>query len=182
MRITPTALPDVLLIEPDVWTDPRGYFFESYHQSRYEEHGIHARFVQDNFSRSLRGTLRGLHYQLMRPQGKLVTVMEGVVFDVAVDIRRSSPTFGRWVGVELSAEKQAQLYIPPGFAHGFCVLSPTAGFHYKCTEYYAPEDERGIIWNDVTLKIAWPIDAPTLSAKDRHYFSLKDLPPDALPA
>jgi dTDP-4-dehydrorhamnose 3,5-epimerase len=181
MKVTATAIPEVLLIEPDFWGDPRGWFFESFHEQRYAEHGIAVRFVQDNYSRSVRGTLRGLHYQLTRPQGKLVTVLEGAVFDVAVDIRRSSPTYGRWVGVELSAENHRQLYIPPGFAHGFCVVSETAGFHYKCTDFYAPEDERGIVWNDPTLRIRWPVESPLLSAKDRHYPALAGLPVEALP-
>jgi dTDP-4-dehydrorhamnose 3,5-epimerase len=170
MRCTATELPDVKLIVPDVHGDARGFFKETWNARRFAEAGIHAEFVQDNHSRSGRGTLRGLHYQVRQPQGKLVWVLSGAVFDVAVDLRRSSPTFGRWVGMRLDAEGHAMLWIPPGFAHGFYVLSETADFAYKCTDFYAPEHERAIVWNDPDLAIDWPLaegGAPVLSAKDR---------------
>jgi dTDP-4-dehydrorhamnose 3,5-epimerase len=180
MKVTPTSLPGVLLIEPDVFTDARGEFLETHHSARYAEHGIPGPFVQDNLSRSVKGTLRGLHYQLKHAQGKLVMALTGRIFDVAVDIRKNSPAFGRWVGVELSGENRRQLYIPPGFAHGFCVVSETADVLYKCTDLYAPRDERGIVWNDPALAIAWPVTSPLLSNKDRAYPRLagmdKDLP------
>ena len=174
MRFVETELKDVILIEPDVHEDRRGVFLELYHGQKYTAEGIPCRFLQDNYSRSVRGALRGLHYQLKNPQGKLIVVVEGAIFDVALDIRRGSPSFGRWHGVELSAENKRQLYIPPGFAHGFCVLSETAGVIYKCTNFYSPEDERGIIWNDQTLGIAWPVENPLLSLKDQSYKSLAD--------
>jgi len=169
MRVTPTAIADVLLIEPRVFGDERGFFFESYNARAFRQAtGLNVSFVQDNHSRSARGVLRGLHYQIHRPQGKLVRVVRGSVYDVAVDLRRSSPTFGRWVGVELSEHNHRQLWIPPGFAHGFVVTSESADFLYKTTDYYAPEHERCIAWNDPALGIAWPLDvAPQLSAKDR---------------
>lgn len=178
MKFIGTQLDGVILIEPDVFKDPRGCFLETYHAQKYADGGIRERFVQDNFSQSILGTLRGLHYQLKRAQGKLVTVVEGSVFDVAVDIRRGSPTFGKWVGIELSAENKRQLYIPPGFAHGFCVTSNTAGVVYKCTQFYEPDDERGIIWNDGALGITWPIRQPLLSRKDQSYKSLDELSDD----
>lgn len=181
MRFIATKLPGVVLVEPDVFNDPRGYFLETYHAGRYAEGGIPGPFVQDNFSHSVRNTLRGLHYQLQRAQGKLVMVLEGRIFDVAVDIRKGSPTFGRWDGVELTGENKRQLYIPPGFAHGFCVLSETADVLYKCTDVYSREDERGIIWNDPALAIAWPVTAPLLSDKDRAYKRLSEMNGD-LPA
>jgi len=156
MKLLPTDHPELLLIEPDVHRDARGFFLETYHARRYAELGIPDVFVQDNHSRSGRGVLRGLHYQLDHPQGKLVRVASGRIFDVAVDIRRGSPYFGHYTGVELSGENQLQLYIPPGFAHGFCVLSEQVDFLYKCTDYYAPGDEYGIAWNDPALAIAWP--------------------------
>ena len=180
MKFLPTALKDVILIQPDVYGDQRGYFYETYHQQKYATQGIGGPFVQDNYSRSVRDTLRGLHYQLGRPQGKLVTVLEGCVYDVAVDIRKGSPTFGKWVAVELSAENKQQLYIPPGFAHGFCVLSEAAAFLYKCTDVYVPAEERGIHWNDPVLGISWPCTAPLLSAKDVSYTTLSEMS-DALP-
>ena len=175
MKFIETKLKGVVLIEPDVFNDPRGYFLETYHAGKYAGGGIAGPFVQDNFSHSIRGTLRGLHYQLKRAQGKLVMALEGRVFDVAVDIRRGSPTFGQWVGVELSGENKRQLYIPPGFAHGFCVLSETADVLYKCTDIYFPKDERGIIWDDPTLAIAWPIAEPLVSQKDRGYLALREM-------
>ncbi len=168
MKVIETALPGVLILEPQVYGDARGFFMESYHRRRFAELGLPTEFVQDNHSRSVRGVLRGLHYQIMQPQGKLVRVVRGAVFDVAVDLRRSAPTFGRWVGVELSEENKRMLWIPPGFAHGFLVLSEVADFLYKTTDFYAPEHERCLLWNDPALGIAWPIDGePMLSAKDK---------------
>ena len=169
MKITPTEIPEVLIIEPRVFGDERGFFFESFNQRTWEEQtGLKTQFVQDNHSRSAQGVLRGLHYQIKQPQGKLVRVIAGEVFDVSVDIRRSSPTFMKWVGVTLSAANKRMLWIPPGFAHGFVVVSDTAEFLYKTTDYWAPEYERSIAWNDPELAIAWPLQGePTLSAKDR---------------
>ena len=169
MQATRLAIPDVVLIEPKVFGDARGFFFESFNQRAFNEvTGTNHHFVQDNHSRSTKGVLRGLHYQIPHPPGTLVRVVQGAVFDVAVDIRKSSATFGQWVGVELSAENHRQLWVPPGFAHGFVVLSDTADFLYKTTDYYAPQYERCIAWNDPTLAIAWPDLGmrPTLSAKD----------------
>lgn len=166
MKFTPLAIPDVVLIDPDVHRDDRGFFLETYHRHKYEPAGIVAEFVQDNHSRSQQDTLRGLHAQLEHPQGKLVRVIAGAVFDVAVDIRRGSPHFGRWVGEHLSAENFRQLWIPPGFAHGFCVTTTTAEFEYKCTDFYHPEGEIAIAWNDPAIGIDWPIAAPQLSPRD----------------
>lgn len=168
MTVIATAIPEVLILEPRVFGDARGFFFESYNAAQFtRETGLTVDFVQDNHSKSVKGVLRGLHYQIDQPQGKLVRVVSGEVFDVAVDIRKSSPTFGKWVGVHLSGENFRQLWVPPGFAHGFVVLSETAEFLYKTTDYYAPAHERCIAWNDPSLAIAWPIDfAPALSAKD----------------
>lgn len=177
MKATPLAIPEVVLFEPKVFGDERGFFFESFSQQRFDDAvGRHYDFVQDNHSRSTKGVLRGLHYQLPpHAQGKLVRVVEGAVFDVAVDIRRSSPTFGRWVGAHLSAENHHQLWVPPGFAHGFVVLSDSAQFLYKTTDYYAPASERSIVWNDAQLAIEWPVDtAPNLSAKDAVASSFAD--------
>ncbi len=167
--VTPTALPEVLILEPKVFGDARGFFFESFSERDFEAAtGQRPRFVQDNHSGSVRGVLRGLHYQIQQPQGKLVRVVKGEVYDVAVDLRRSSPRFGRWVGVTLSAENRRQLWVPPGFAHGFLVTSEAAEFLYKTTDYYAPEHERSLLWNDPALGIEWPLEGtPTLSAKDR---------------
>jgi dTDP-4-dehydrorhamnose 3,5-epimerase len=170
MKVTPLAIPDVLLIEPQVFGDDRGFFFESFNQNQFEEAtGLKINFVQDNHSKSLKGVLRGLHYQLPpKSQGKLVRVIQGEVFDVAVDLRQSSPTFGKWVSEVLSADNKKQLWIPEGFAHGFLTLSDTAVFLYKTTEYYAPAFERCILWDDPTLAIDWKLsDAPNLSSKDR---------------
>lgn len=170
MKVTATAIPDVLLIEPKVFGDARGFFYESFNRRAFQEAtGLQTDFVQDNHSRSARGVLRGLHYQLQQAQGKLVRVCQGEVFDVAVDLRKSSPTFGRSVGVRLSAQNCHQLWVPPGFAHGFVVLSDFAEFLYKTTDYYAPAHERCIAWNDPTLAIDWPADmgTPSLSAKDQ---------------
>ncbi len=169
MNVTETDLPGVLLIEPRVFGDARGFFLETFSEQRYAEAGIAGPFIQDNWSHSCRGTLRGLHFQIQHPQGKLVHVMQGEIFDVAVDVRQDSPTFGQWVGVTLSAENKRQLWIPPGFAHGFAVLSETADFVYKCTDIYAPEYERTLLWNDETIAVEWPIDAePILSDTDRN--------------
>ena len=177
MLVTETNIPGLLLIEPDVFRDPRGLFLETYHAGRYAEAGIPGPFVQDNYSQSMRGTLRGLHYQEPHTQGKLVMVTEGAVYDVVVDIRKGSPSFGCWYGVELSAENRRQLYVPPGCAHGFCVTSDRAAFLYKCTDYYAPSNEHGIIWNDPALAIPWPATAPILSAKDRTYKTMAEMEP-----
>ena len=166
MKFTPTAIPEVVLIEPDVHKDARGFFLESYHQQKYSEGGIPGPFVQDNHSHSLRGTLRGLHAQRQRPQGKLVRAVLGEMFDVAVDVRRGSPTFGKWVGETLSATNFRQLYIPPGFVHGFCVLSERVEVEYKCTDFYTPGDEMTVAWNDPALAIEWPVRDPILSTKD----------------
>ncbi|HTP45898.1 MAG TPA: dTDP-4-dehydrorhamnose 3,5-epimerase [Casimicrobiaceae bacterium] len=167
MRVVPTTLPDVLLIEPSVFGDQRGFFFESWNRRAFGEAGVEAEFVQDNHSRSVHNVLRGLHYQIEHAQGKLVRVCAGTVFDVAIDIRRSSPTFGRWVGMELSAENRRMLWIPPGFAHGFLVMSDSAEFLYKTTDYWYPEHERTLLWNDPALAIEWPLDGPpTVAAKD----------------
>ena len=168
MQVIPTAIDGVLILEPRVFGDARGFFMESYNRSAFAQAtGLDIDFVQDNHSRSRRGVLRGLHYQVRQPQGKLVRVSQGAVFDVAVDIRQGSPSFGRWVGVELSADNQRQLWVPAGMAHGFLVLSESADFLYKTTDYYAPEHERCIAWNDAELAIPWPTEgAPTLSAKD----------------
>jgi dTDP-4-dehydrorhamnose 3,5-epimerase len=181
MKIIATTLPGVLIVEPQVFGDPRGFFLESYHQARYVQAGIPGGFVQDNHSRSRRGVLRGLHYQLRQPQGKLVGVMRGRVFDVAVDIRRGSPTFGRWEGVLLDDDNHRQLYIPPGYAHGFCVLSESADFVYKCTDYYHPESECGIVWNDPAIGITWPELTYTLSEKDANLPRLAEQAADKLP-
>jgi dTDP-4-dehydrorhamnose 3,5-epimerase len=167
MKIRQTALPGVLIIEPGVFGDARGFFLETFQLERYREAGIALPFVQDNHSRSQRGVLRGLHFQRQRPQGKLVSVSRGAVYDVAVDINPASPTCGRFVGVELSDENHLQMWIPPGYAHGFCVLSEVADFQYKCTDYYNPADEGGLLWNDPQINIPWPIEQPLLSAKDQ---------------
>jgi dTDP-4-dehydrorhamnose 3,5-epimerase len=166
VRVAETSLPGVLIIQPDVHADGRGFFLETYQADRYRECGVPGPFVQDNHSRSTAGTLRGLHLQVRRPQGKLVRVVEGEIFDVAVDVRRGSPTFGRWVGVSLSAESFKQIYIPTGFAHGFAVLSQTAQVEYKATDFYDREGELGIAWNDPALAINWPSATPILSARD----------------
>jgi dTDP-4-dehydrorhamnose 3,5-epimerase len=181
MRATPTELPGVVIIEPQVFGDQRGFFLETWSQMRYAEAGLPSAFVQDNVSLSARGVLRGLHFQNPKTQGKLVTVLQGEVYDVAVDIRLGSPHFGRWAGVLLSGENHRQLYIPPGFAHGFCVTSETALFMYKCTDFYSPEAERGVMWNDPDLGIRWPVERPTLSAKDSHYQKLRDIDRSILP-
>jgi dTDP-4-dehydrorhamnose 3,5-epimerase len=180
MRVLPAQVPDVLIIEPDVYSDARGFFLETYHAARYRAHGIDGPFVQDNHSRSRAGTLRGLHLQVGRPQGKLVRVIAGEIYDVGVDVRRGSPTFGQWAGTLLSAENFRQCYIPAGFAHGFCVLSEVAEVEYKCTDLYEPSSEIGIAWNDPALGIAWPVEDPLLSDRDRSHPKLADLT-DRLP-
>jgi dTDP-4-dehydrorhamnose 3,5-epimerase len=167
MKFLPTELPGVIVIEPDVYRDERGFFLETYHARKYAEAGISATFVQDNHSRSARGTVRGLHAQRRRPQGKLVRVLQGEILDVVVDIRRGSPTFGRWIGVSLSAENFRQCFIPPNFAHGFCVISDWTEFEYKCTDLYDPSDEIHLLWNDPQIGVAWPVREPLLSDKDR---------------
>jgi dTDP-4-dehydrorhamnose 3,5-epimerase len=167
MKTESTALPGVVLVEPVVHRDSRGFFLETYNERRYREAGITATFVQDNHSRSAKGTVRGLHFQVRRMQGKLVRVVKGEMFDVAVDVRRGSPTFGRWVGAHLSDENFRQIYIPPGFAHGFCVLSDVGEVEYKCTELYEAADELVIAWNDPEIGIEWPASEPLLSAKDK---------------
>lgn len=177
MNFVETRLPGVVIVEPRVFGDDRGFFLESWNARAFEAAGIAGPWVQDNHSRSAKGVLRGLHYQLRQPQGKLVRCTAGAVFDVAVDLRRSSPTFGRWEGVELSADNKRMLWVPPGFAHGFLTLSATADFQYKCTDYYAPEWERAVVWNDPEIGIEWPLgegEAPSLSAKDAAGVRLKD--------
>lgn len=181
MKVAPGALAGVLVIEPRVFGDARGFFFESWHEQRYREAGIPGPFVQDNVSRSQRGVLRGLHIQHPRGQGKLVQVLEGEVYDVAVDLRADSPTFGRYEGVTLSAENKRQFWIPPGFAHGFCVTSESALFAYKCTELYAPEHEFSVAWNDPDIGIPWPLAEPSLSPKDAAAPRLRDIPRNRLP-
>lgn len=179
MKIIETPLSGLLILEPTVFTDKRGYFFEVFQQTRFAENGIPT-MVQDNVSRSTRHVLRGLHYQLPHAQGKLVGVTRGIVWDVAVDIRVSSPTFGKWFGTTLSDENHRQVYIPPGFAHGFCVISDEADFYYKCSEYYSPGSEHGIAWNDAQLNIAWPIENPILAPKDESYPTLQEIAHDKL--
>ena len=181
MRVVPTDLPGVVVIEPEVHADGRGFFLETYHAERYQQHGIPGPFVQDNHSRSTAGTVRGLHLQLRRPQGKLIRVIEGEVYDVAVDVRRGSPSFGRWVAVTLTSDNFRQCYVPPGFAHGFCVVSPTAQVEYKCTDLYDPASEIGIAWDDPALAIPWPAKQPLLSPRDAHHPTLAELR-DRLPA
>ena len=175
MKFLKTELEGVILIEPDVYRDGRGFFFECYHAQKYLEGGIPAVFVQDNHSASVRRTLRGLHAQRLRPQGKLVRVLEGEIFDVAADVRRGSPTFGRWISIMLSAENFRQCYVPPGFLHGFCVQSKRAQVEYKVTDFYDPADELGVIWNDPELGIQWPVKDPILSEKDRRHSRLAEI-------
>ena len=181
MKVTPSPLEGLLLIEPTVFGDDRGFFLESWNRQRYRDAGLAADFVQDNLSLSCRGTLRGMHFQNPRAQGKLVSVWQGEVWDVAVDIRRQSPTFGRWFGATLSAANKHQLYVPPGFAHGFVVLSESALFHYKCTEFYSPQDELGLRWDDPAVGIQWPLtDRPILSKRDGASPLLGELPREKL--
>jgi dTDP-4-dehydrorhamnose 3,5-epimerase len=181
MRVEPARIPGLLIIEPAVHGDDRGFFMESYSRDRYVGAGIPDEFVQDNVSLSARGILRGLHLQHPNDQGKLCFVLEGEVFDVAVDVRVGSPTFGQWEGVTLSSQSKRQFYVPPGFAHGFCVLSERAMFSYKCTDFYAASSEIGIAWDDPEIGIEWPIQSPRLSARDQQNCRLQDIPPDSLP-
>ena len=181
MKITKTQLEGVVIIEPDVFKDRRGFFMETFNQSRYDESDIRRVFVQDNLSCSVRGTLRGLHYQIKRPQAKLIQVITGEIFDVAVDIRPGSPTFGKWTGFHLSGSNMRQIFISEGFAHGFCVLSETSHFLYKCSDFYAPDDEGGILWSDPDIGIDWPAEDPIISDKDREYPRLSDIHPENLP-
>jgi dTDP-4-dehydrorhamnose 3,5-epimerase len=181
MNVLPTELEGVLIIEPRIFGDHRGFFLETYQQRRYRDSGVDAQFIQDNLSFSVRRTLRGLHYQFSNQQAKLVQVLDGEIYDVAVDIRYGSPTFGRYVGALLSSQNHRQLYIPKGFAHGFCVLSDTALFAYKCDDYYAPEYEGGICWNDPEIAIAWPLPDPILSDRDARLPALSRVDPDRLP-
>ena len=181
LKFTEKSLPGVLLVEPMVFEDDRGYFMETFHTGKYAEVGINEVFVQDNHSQSRRFTLRGLHYQLKHPQGKLVYVITGEILDIAVDIRSGSPTFGRWTGTLLSDKNKRQLFIPGGFAHGFCVLSEIADVIYKCTDVYTPGDEYGILWSDPAIDIVWPIENPGLSEKDAKSPLLNDVPEEHLP-
>jgi len=182
VKVLDTPLPGAKIIEPKVFGDARGFFMESWNARRYGEHGLPTRFVQSNVSRSARNVLRGLHFQHPQAQGKLVYVLEGAVFDVAVDIRPDSPTFGQWHGVTLSADNFRQFYVPEGFAHGFCVLSDSALFAYHCTEFYAPEYDAGVLWNDPNIGIQWPVEHPLLSEKDSQLPRLRDIPAHQLPA
>ena len=180
MQTVSTRLPDVCLVEPRIFKDERGWFFEEFHDEKFAALGLPTHFRQENRSHSRRNVVRGFHFQLTRPQGKLVTCLHGSIFDVAVDIRRGSPTFGEWVGVELHGSAPRQFWIPPGFAHGFCVLSETADVSYKCTEIYIPDDERGILWNDPAIGIDWPVTAPVVSSRDAAFPGLREAP-DNLP-
>jgi dTDP-4-dehydrorhamnose 3,5-epimerase len=175
MRVTSTRLKDVLLVQPDVYKDGRGFFLEFYNKKKYDQAGLKVLFVQDNHSRSIKGTLRGLHGQLRNPQGKLTRVVQGEIFDVAVDARPDSVTFGQWVGQALSQENFLQLYVPPGFLHGFCVIGPFAEVEYKCTAHYDASDEVGVRWNDPDLKIQWPLSNPVLSEKDKSLPLFRDI-------
>ena len=180
MKVLTCDIAGLLILEPQVFGDARGFFLETYNERRYREAGVDATFVQDNVSFSRRGILRGLHFQNPKPQGKLLQVLQGEVFDVAVDVRRSSPTFGKWHGLALSAENKRQFYIPPGFAHGFLVTSDSALFHYKCTEFYSPKDEMAIRWDDPAIGIQWPIKDPLLSDRDTKALHLRDAPKERL--
>jgi dTDP-4-dehydrorhamnose 3,5-epimerase len=181
MNVKETKLPGVLIFEPDVFSDERGFFLETWNSTRYEKAGIKGPFMQDNVSFSKRGVLRGLHFQYPQSQGKLVQALSGEVVDVAVDIRKGSPTFGQWISEILSAANHKQMYIPSGFAHGYCVISETAFFSYKCTDFYDPASESGIIWNDPDINIDWLIEEPILSSKDADYPKLKDIRAEKLP-
>jgi dTDP-4-dehydrorhamnose 3,5-epimerase len=181
MNVIPTQLPEIMLVEPKVFGDARGFFLETWNQERYRNAGMTAVMVQDNLSRSAHGVLRGLHYQYPQIQAKLVYVLEGEILDVAVDIRRGSPTFGRWTSARLSAENRRQMYLPEGFAHGFCVLSSAATVAYKCSAPYAPQHDRGVSWNDPQLAIDWPSIQPVLSEKDARLPQLRDVPSELLP-
>ena len=180
MQLIATDIEDVRIIEPQVFTDSRGYFLETYHGSRFELVGLADAFVQDNLSYSVKNTLRGLHFQVTHPQSKLVQVISGEIFDVAVDIRPTSPTFGRWVSVHLSEKNKRQVFIPAGFAHGFCVLCEVARVFYKCSDFYDPDDEGGILWSDPAIGINWPTTTPLLSAKDSRLSLISDIAPEKL--
>jgi dTDP-4-dehydrorhamnose 3,5-epimerase len=182
MKLLPTAIPEVIEIEPDIYSDRRGFLMETYQKERYEHCGILTSFVQDNLSYSVQGTLRGLHYQNPHCQTKLVQVLKGEIFDAVVDIRQGSPSFGRWVGVQLSEKDMHQLFIPEGFAHGFCVLSEMALVYYKCSDFYWPQCEGGVVWSDPDLNINWPVRNPLISDKDSRYPFLRDVPVEHLPA
>jgi len=182
LTFTETALPGVIIVQPDVFGDDRGFLLETYHRRKYHEGGITGTFVQDNHSHSVRNVLRGLHYQLRHPQAKLVYALTGEIFDVAVDIRHGSDTFGQWVGTRLSESNKRQLFIPEGFAHGFCVLSDRADVMYKCTDFYAPDDDFGLLWSDPSLAVDWPIETPSLSAKDGSHRPLSQIPKSLLPS
>ena len=182
MKFTEMSLLGVVLIEPDVFKDDRGFFMETHHQKKYAKEGIKKVFVQDNYSHSQKGVIRGLHYQLRHAQDKLVYVITGEIFDVAVDVRHGSPTFGKWVGTLLSAKNKCQIFVPEGFAHGFCILSETADVLYKCTDFHSPGDEFGVLWSDPTIGIDWPVEAPILSPKDSQYPGLKEISEDLLPS
>lgn len=182
LKVLKTSLPGALIIQPDIFKDNRGFFMETYHREKYADKGLDQSFVQDNLSYSTRGTLRGLHYQHPNAQAKLVQVLKGEVYDVAVDIRQGSPSFGQWTGVHLSEENKNQFFIPRGFAHGFCVISDTALVVYKCSDFYAPESENGILWSDPDIGIDWPVKDPLLSPKDGQYPCLKDIPVFSAPS
>ena len=181
LQVIPQAIPEVKLVIPDVFGDSRGFFQETFQEEKYRAAGIEVNFIQDNWSRSVKGTLRGLHYQLPNPQDKLVWVVRGEIFDVAVDVRRGSPTFGKWVAAILSDTNHHQFFVPAGFAHGFCVLSDEVDFMYKCSAMYSPMDEKGILWSDSALAIPWPVTDPILSRRDAVMEPLAGLPPDDLP-
>jgi dTDP-4-dehydrorhamnose 3,5-epimerase len=181
LEFVQTTLPGIIMIKSVVFQDPRGFFMETFHQEKYREGGIDGVFVQDNFSHSQKNTLRGLHYQLRYPQGKLIYALRGEIFDVVVDIRQGSPTFGKWESFILSGENRYQLFVPEGYAHGFCILSDTADVVYKCTDFYAPNDDFGVLWSDPTIGIDWPVKEPLLSEKDTKYPVLDDMPEESLP-
>jgi len=181
MNIVTTSIEGILIIEPEVFKDSRGFFMETYNRNRYMKAGIDTVFVQDNLSYSVKGTVRGLHFQVRNPQAKLVQIISGEIFDVVVDIRQGSATFGKWTGFHLSDRNKRQLFVPQGFAHGFCVLSETAHFLYKCSDFYAPDDEGGIIWSDPAIGIDWPVKDPIISEKDKQYPYLYDLTEEQLP-
>ena len=182
MKIITTPIEGILIIEPKTFKDKRGFFMETYNQDRYNAFGINATFVQDNLSYSLKNTLRGLHFQIKHPPAKLIQVSSGEIFDVAVDLRTGFATFGKWIGIHLSGENRRQVFIPEGFAHGFCVLSKFALFHYKCSDFYKPDDEGGILWSDSDIGIEWPVKNPIISEKDKQYQKLSDLTAEQLPS
>jgi dTDP-4-dehydrorhamnose 3,5-epimerase len=182
MKIITTSIEGILIIEPNIFKDKRGFFMETYNRHRYNAFGINTTFVQDNLSYSQKNTLRGLHFQIKHPQAKLIQVISGEIFDVAVDLRHSSATFGKWTGIHLSDDNRRQVFIPEGFAHGFCVLSDVALFYYKCSDFYAPDDEGGIIWSDPDIGIEWPVETPIISEKDNQFQKLSGLVAEELPS